>query len=151
MLHVCYVCLFYCICIALIFDLSISNQSTIVRLPHPRSRDYQDQETFWAPSADKQPATMTQSAHNHAMIRYVNMSPYRILQNFRFPYFFLGNSFERLGEEGELTCLFLFVQQAAVSCGWNVIFEVVKKAALAILFEFGLFLLTCFSVYLTFS
>ena len=30
------------------------------RLPHPRSRNSQDQETFLAPSADNQTATMTQ-------------------------------------------------------------------------------------------
>ena len=28
--------------------------NTIVRLPHPRSGDSQSQETFFAPSADKQ-------------------------------------------------------------------------------------------------
>ena len=34
----------------------------IVRLPHSRNGDSQGQETFLAPSADKQTATMTQSA-----------------------------------------------------------------------------------------
>ena len=34
----------------------------IVRLPHRRSGESQKQETFLAPSADKQTATMTYSA-----------------------------------------------------------------------------------------
>ena len=36
--------------------------NAMVRLPHPWSGDSRGQETFLAPSADKKPATMTQSA-----------------------------------------------------------------------------------------
>ena len=36
--------------------------NAIVRLPHPKRGDRQSQETFLAPSADKQTAIMTQRA-----------------------------------------------------------------------------------------
>ena len=37
----------------------------LVRLLYPRSGDSLSQKIFLAPSADKEPATMTQSAHSH--------------------------------------------------------------------------------------
>ena len=39
--------------------------NAIVRLPHPESRDSQDQETFLAPSADKQTRNYDTECSNH--------------------------------------------------------------------------------------
>ena len=41
----------------------------IVRLPHPRSGDSQDQETFLAPSADKQTRNYDTECSNHHLSR----------------------------------------------------------------------------------
>ena len=52
--------------------------NVIVRLPHPRSGDSQGQETFFAPSAEKQTRNYDTKCSNHhpSLIRGISRSEY---------------------------------------------------------------------------
>ena len=50
--------------------------SDIVGLPHPRSGDSHGQETFLAPSADKQTCNYDTECSNHYMYTYIHMHLY---------------------------------------------------------------------------
>ena len=56
------VCLCVCLCIYMYTNLPVN---VIVRLPHPRSGDNLGQETFLAPSADKQTRIYDTECSNH--------------------------------------------------------------------------------------
>ena len=57
-----HVYIFSCMYIHIYANLPVN---VIVRLPHPRSRDSQGQETFLAPSADKQTRSYHKECSNH--------------------------------------------------------------------------------------
>ena len=77
-MYVCmYACMYVCICVYIYIYIHIYNiyiyiyiyitlpVNVIVRLPHPRSGDSQGQETFLAPSADKQIRNYDTECSNH--------------------------------------------------------------------------------------